>query len=230
MQATWLQNNLADQNMTNAGVLLKIAYIPPEETWNRAKMIYFPNIFYKKSNNWYHGNHIRKQSGVSPACLFFSSSRRMVESTISVNLRNIKFSFCFTHSGVRLSKSCTPKDTCWTSKLSNSCKSPLAATLKSFLRSTSLSLFTTDDGKLFAVSHAPNILFVLPEFSPTWNKIEVISLHWSISRPMVDGKSAHDRLIVGQWSADTQLIVGDVSINISPFENLTVSKDFPPTN
>ena len=47
---------------------------------------------------------------------------------------------------------------------------------------------------------------------------------------MVDGKSAYDRLIVGQWSADTQLIVGDVSINISPFENLTVSKDFPPTN
>ena len=161
---------------------------------------------------------------------FFPSAGEWLKSTISVNLRNIKFSFCFTHSGVRLSKSCTPKDTCCASKLSNSCKSPLAATLKSFLRSTSLSLFTTDDGKLFAVSHAPNILFVLPEFSPTWNKIEVISLHWSISRPMVDGESAHDRLIVGQWSADTQPIVGDVSINISPFKNLSVSKDFPPTN
>lgn len=47
---------------------------------------------------------------------------------------------------------------------------------------------------------------------------------------MADGESAHDRLIVGQWSADTQPIVGDVSINISPFKNLSVSKDFPPTN
>ena len=43
---------------------------------------------------------------------FFPSAGEWLKSTISVNLRNIKFSFCFTHSGVRLSKSCTPKDTC----------------------------------------------------------------------------------------------------------------------
>lgn len=45
MQATWLQNNLADKKYDKRQSFLKIAYIPPAETWNRAKKIYFPNIF-----------------------------------------------------------------------------------------------------------------------------------------------------------------------------------------